>query len=264
MNNRYITLRVVLYAIMLVTTSVALVYQVCRSGGEIPPPPESLGQRDWSEIAKAGGLVIATDYGATQSRHDAKELERLYQLAHYITKRTGIRVEICFEPRLDNLFGDLEAGRIDLLAGHLPRTSLVDTARFGWVRAIRSEPLLLAQRSDTARITSLVELTGGSIALPSESVYKIFVEHLAQEVGLSLEMVEYPDVDTDSLLHLIREGRLDYTLCPSSRAKHYAAKYPELDITLPITHSLLFGWVARRSSPALLDSLELWLQTSSI
>lgn len=261
MQRRYFTPRVILYLIMLASTSAALVYQICRSVEQVAPPAEISIVRDWDEITRTPPLVIATDYGATTSRHDIKELEHLYRLAKFITKRTGIEAQILLEPRLDNLLTELEGGGIDLLAGHLPRTNEIDTGRFAWVRPTLIEPVLLVQRSDTASlIRSQLDLSGKVITLPEGSAYRIFVDHLAEEIGAEIYTAEYPDADTEHLLTLVQGGEADYTLCPSSRAKHYAELYPELDITLPITYSLRSGWVLRRSSPILKDSLSFWLK----
>lgn len=260
--KKYVTLRLVLYAVMLLATSAALVYQVRRARFARPMVEEVAKPRDWTDIVTHSPLVIATDYGATSSRHDVKELEYVYRLSQLITRRTGIAVEVRLEPRLDHLLDSVDAGRIDLLAGHLPRTSQIDTLRFGWVRSIITDPVLLVQRRDTASlIGSQLDLSGKTIALPRGSAYKLFVDHLSDEIGSEIYTAEYDEVDTDSLMHLVEVGTIDFTLCPSSRARYYTKIYPALDISLPITYTLRSGWVLSIHAPVLHDSLSLWIKS---
>lgn len=262
MKHKYLNARMLLYITMLGLTVAALIYQMRRMAPSEVVGLEVTGRgRDWDNIAARQPLIIATDYGATSSNHDEKEMDYLYRLTQYITRRTGVEVALRLEARLDNLLPMLEAGEIDVLAGQLPRTSEIDTARFAWTRPRLIAPVLLAQRSDTTMlIRSQIDLAGKTIALPEGSAYRLFVEHLSQEMGVSIHTAEYPEGDTEDLLRLLQAGEIDYTLCSAARAEHYAALYPDLDISLPVTYSLRSGWLVRRSSVALQDSLALWIK----
>lgn len=264
MRSKYVTPRFVLYLVILVVTMLVFSYQMHKAREVSSREQETFLGRDWMDIDGKSTLIIATDYGVTPSRHDTRELEHLYRLAQLVKRRTGVEVEVRLESRLDNLLDALEQGEIDLLAGNLPRTSSVDTIRFSWMRPILIGPVLLAQRNDTAiLIKSQLELSGKTIALPSGSAYKIFVEHLAQEMGIDIYTKEYPNTDIESIVKLIQDSQADYTLCPSYRSQYYVALYPDLDISLPITYTLRSGWLLRSTSRVLQDSISSWLRALS-
>lgn len=258
MRSNYLSPRLLVYLLALLAVLGAWVYWQYK-------PTEASHEaasyrRDWREISADAPMVIATGYTDITNPEDVRDLESVYTLARLITQRTGVEVRVRLEPLLGNMLDALERGEIDLLAGELIRTSEVDSQHFAWIRPRLLPPLYLAQRRDSATyITEQLGLVGKTIALPQGSPYKFFAQHLSEELGGPIHIVEYPHLSSDSIIELVRSGKLKYTLVSARTARQHAQQKDSLDMALPITFNLRGGWLLRRNAPDLKDSLNIWL-----
>ncbi|MDO4691944.1 MAG: transporter substrate-binding domain-containing protein [Porphyromonadaceae bacterium] len=217
--------------------------------------------RDYPEIAQEGVLRLLAPFNAYDYEGETHQMTGgVYRLAQELGKRTGLKIEVVLENGQDRGLQMLLNGEVDLIASPRVRTSGVDTLRYQWVQDRTSGPIYLVGRKDSLSVVhSHLDLAGKVITLPKASALRLFVDHLQEEIGEGISIELDPLYSTEQLIILVASGKRDYTLCTSEEAEHYRQKFPDLDITFPMSYSLREGWLARRSSPALVDSLKVWL-----
>lgn len=217
--------------------------------------------RDYPEIAHEGVLRLLAPYNAHSYDGELQQMTgSVYRLAQELGSRTGLKVEVVLENGQDRSLRMLLSGEVDLIASPRVRTTDIDTLRYQWVQDRTSGPIYLVGRKDSlSTVSSHLDLAGRVITLPKASALRLFVEHLQEEIGEGISIELDPLYSTEQLIILVASGKRDYTLCTSQEAEYYRQKFPDLDITFPMSYSLREGWLARRSSPALVDSLKVWL-----
>lgn len=246
-----------LYFLLLAVGLGAMYYLriLARGGDELKLPLS----RDYAEIACEGRLRLQAVYNTLEA--DAEVGTALaYDLARLLSERSGLEVEVILENDRDKALQMLLEGRVDVITRAITRTSEVDTTLFSLVRQQLSGPLHLVQRRDSATlIRRQIDLANKTIVLPKGSRWRIFVDHLSEEIGEKISVDFDPLYDTEQLIMKVAAGSIDYTLCSDRESKHYSPLFEGLDFDLPVSYSLRSAWLIRRNAPVLLDSLSLWL-----
>lgn len=226
-----------------------------------PSAPQPLSSRDWPEIQREGVLRILSSYSdGGVSVQDGERTGTIYELAQELTARSGLRVEVVLENDWSKATQWLYSGRIDLLARPLAHTSEVDTLHFRPWRVRSAAPLYLVQRRDSAHlIRQQLELAGKQIVLPKASPYQLFLQHLSEEIGETIQLSYDSLYPSEQLAMRVAAGSIGYTLATAQEAARYRKLFPELDCSLPLSYSLREVWLLRRSSPQLADSLSRWI-----
>lgn len=253
--------RLLPYYIVLLFVGLGGMYYL-RSQMQEPQPEPRGSLRDYPEIARDGVLRLQSAYSAAEHQvASEQELSQVQQLSRQLSRLSGLKVEVVLENSRDKALEMLLDGRVDVLTRAFVRTSELDSTRLWLVQERLSGPLYLVQRKDSvAQISKQIDLAGKTITLPKGTRWGIFVNHLAEEIGDSIQVVQEPLYDTEQLIMQIASGKIDYTLCTASEAKYYGEHFEGLDFSLPISYSLRSAWVIRRESKALADSLAIWLE----
>jgi len=58
---------------------------------------------------------------------------------------------------------------------------------------------------------------------------------------------------------MVAHGDIDYAVCDESIARAAADSIPQIDINTAISFTQFYSWAVSKQSPALLDSLNTWL-----
>lgn len=215
--------------------------------------------RDYAEVKAEGRIrVLAPYYLSRLGKGDKLNLQSLIAK---LSKRSGLDVQMLLEDNTQKALDMLARGEVDLVLHSVERTTVLDSTTLLWLREEVAEPIYLVQRPDSVgQVVPQLELGGATIVLPKGSSLSLFVQHLADELGLELSLKEDSLYNTEQLLIKVQAGTIDYTLCSGEERKYYTSLFPQLDFSVPMSHNLRKGWLVRRSSPILADSLSLWLK----
>lgn len=249
-----------LYGVLLLFTLMLMgwLYQLAQSDAETISS-ETI-HKDYTEIHSVGRIIVATSYSAFAYDSTNSQLQTLIQT---LSRNSGLDVNVVVEDNTRKMLDLLRAGEVDIIVKPLVRTSEIDTALFSWLHSEVSGPIYLVQRRDsTGQVSKQLDLTGKTIRLPQGSPQSIFLRHLSEEMGLSLDIEYDPVYNTEQIIMLVSAGEVDYTLCSESEATVYQELFPTLDFSLPVSHNLRRGWLIRKSSVHLRDSLRRWLCSS--
>lgn len=250
------TTRMRLYLVCLVLTLVAMGF-IARCSRSSTQSESIIVERDYPQIAQEGKLRVLASYAQHQ---EANSSGSIVMLSRRLSQASGLEIEIRLEDNTDEALRLLASGQIDLIMHPLVRSSAIDTIQYRWVRESTSGPIYLVQRLDSAtRLTRQLDLEGQTIHLPKGSPHALFVQHLANEIGGTINITEDELYNTEQLIVLVQARQIDLTLCNEDERKRLETHFPELDFSLPLSHSLRRGWLVRRSSPMLSDSLSSWL-----
>lgn len=214
--------------------------------------------RSYKELKADGYLNILAPYNLTLV--DSLSPSSLPRLMAKLRESSGLEIRLHLEDNTQRALDMLQSGDVDLVLHSVAHTASVDSTHFVWLHELVADPIYIVQRADSLQITKQLDLNHKVITLPQSSPQRIFVEHLADEMGLELSISEDEYYNTEQLVMKVNAGTIDYTLCSGEEAKRYRKLFPSLNFDLPISHNLRRGWIARRSTPQLTDSLRVWLR----
>lgn len=231
---------------------------------ELVLKPQQLAQeenptRDYQTVLKDGTIRLLAPYRLTlEPEHSPNNLKKLMEK---LRKRSSLEVELRLEDNTHKALDQLLASKVDLVLHSIAHTSRLDSNAFVWLHEVVAEPIYLVQRQDSSQqLKKQLDLEHQTITLPLGSPMKIFVEHIADEMGVELHTEEDSLYNTEQLIMKVQAGSIDYTLCSGEEAKTYRNRFPTLDFNLPISHNLRRGWIARKATLQLADSLSVWLR----
>lgn len=244
----------------LLLAALGLMYWLNRSAQEASKTEDrQLLPRDYAEVKAEGKLRVLAPYYL--SRLGKGDKHNLQSFMAKLGKRSGLEVQMLLEDNTHKALEMLIRGEVDLVLHSVERTSLLDSTSFVWLSEDVAEPIYLVQLPDSiGQIVPQLGLGGTTIVLPQGSSLALFVQHLADELGLELKLKEDSLYNTEQLIIKVQAGSIDYTLCSGEERKYYTNLFPQLDFSVPMSHNLRKGWLARRSSPILADSLSLWIK----
>lgn len=253
--------RMWLYLILLVLALGTMWLLKPSTQGDDTDKAKSLLPRDYKEVKEEGILRVLAPYTVTQENTSTSG-ENVQSLINSLKKLSGLDIELRLEDNTHKALEMLLLGEVDLVLKPIAHTAELDSSLYIWLGQHVAEPIYLVQRKDTTQqIHKQLELENKVITLAHRSHLRLFLQHLTEEMGITMQIREDSLYNTEQLIMKVQAGSIDYTLCSGEEVKRYKDSFPSLDFTLPITHNLRRGWLTRRSSPQLADSLRYWLQS---
>lgn len=219
--------------------------------------------RDYQEVKSEGILRVMAPYqiGTDSTKQGT---ENAQQLIHRLRKRSGLEIELSLEDNTHRALEALLLGEVDLILEPVAYTAELDSSLYILLDERLADPIYLVQRRDSAKhVSKQLELEGREVTLPLNSELQLFLHHISEEMGLNIAIRQDSLYNTEQLIMKVQAASIDYTLCSGEEAKRYARHFPDLDFTLPISHNLRRGWLTRRASPILADSLRRWLSAEA-
>lgn len=227
---------------------------------------------DIDSIKTRGRLIALTGYSSSsyfvyKGQPMGYEYEMLQLLADYL----DLDLDIVIVRNLDRIFSMLNEGRGDILAYNMTVTK----ERQKKVRFTNHHTLIhqvLIQRMpdnwrDMKRhqierqlLQNATELIGKKVHVRKGSSYYHRLQHLSDEIGGDIDIVEVPgNVSTESLIAQVANGEIDYTVADENVAQVNAAYHQNLDIRIPISLPQRIAWAVRNNSPEMLNMINEWL-----
>ncbi|MDD6891121.1 MAG: transporter substrate-binding domain-containing protein [Bacteroidales bacterium] len=222
--------------------------------------------RDYAEIAESGVLRAVTEYNSVSYHVTGDTVEGFdYELLHAFATDKGLRLELhpvmSFEERLEGVC----QGRYDLLAaGTLVNTRSKDSLLF--TRTLLQGKQVLVQRKsagpdDSLFLRNQLDLAHKRLYVVKGSPALLRLHHLISEMADTIYIEEVEQYGQEQLLAMVAGGDIDYAVCEERIARNLLPEFPELDTGTDISFTQFYAWGTGRRSPALLDSLNAWLDT---
>jgi membrane-bound lytic murein transglycosylase MltF len=251
--------RYVILAIIVVCLFSGAAYFVFQNGFEGKKPC-----RDWPEIKASGVLNVVTEYNAIDYYVSGDSIAGIqYELCKQIEKRAGLKINLFLENDWETCVKKLAANTYDVIAMNIPVTS-ESKKHLAFTNPLTQSKLVLVQRSQTGRndpllIRNQLDLAYKKIFIPKNSPSLLRLRNLSEEIAEPISIEEIDGKTQEHLLYMVYYGQIDYTVVDEDIAAKYKDWFLELDMQTEIGFTHLRAWAVRKSSPVLLDSLNLWL-----
>ncbi|MCP9611402.1 transporter substrate-binding domain-containing protein [Coprobacter tertius] len=256
MKNRN---RLILYVILLVLSiSVMVMIKKCSR-------PVHLPIRDYEQIAKSDTLRIVTDYTPLSYRVSGDTVIGFdYELAHLISKRSGLVVEVYPEVSLSKSLEGLNENRYDIVGRPIPITT-ENKQNYNFAETIQLNKQVLVQRkaeynNGKKPIRNQLNLGKKELYIVRDTPTRLRIENLSHEIGDTIYIKEEPVYGAEQLVIMVAKGDIDYVVCDETIARKMAKEYSEIDYGTDISFTQFQSWALRKNSPVLLDSLNVWLK----
>lgn len=230
--------------------------------------------RDFSEIYRSGELrVIVEDnkmsYFTIQC-DSVVECDTLgglqVKMVEEFARKHGLNVTFTNERDLGKAMEMLDADEVDVLVWHIPvyndmkekisYTIPVFTSRQKLIQRKKSKNSL----DTTLFITNQLDLAEKQVFIVPGSIFKQRLEHLQHEIGDTIFLREIPGSNDDMLFRMVNDTLIDYSVCDEFVARVLQKEYPDVDMSTAVSFTQNYSWGVSPSTPALLDSLNAWLE----
>jgi ABC-type amino acid transport substrate-binding protein len=218
-------------------------------------------RNDYNEIKQAGELRVCGEYDPFSFYIDSTGQHGFdVELIQSFASLHSLKLVYLHDGNLEHRIKGLELGRYDILMGPLPVLTAYKK-RIAYTLPLGTSRLVLIQRASDNPIRNQVDLAGKRIALPAFSPYTMRINHLAVEISDSIFVKQVRVVNNEALVNLVLSGREEYAAMDERVARSLKTLYPDMDCSTPLSKTQFQAWAVRPGSKALLDSLNLFIET---
>ena len=217
-------------------------------------------QRDLPEIIINNTLnvVSADNYEGDDSINSLH-----YELCQFISQRSGLTIHYFFEKNLDKAINKLGKNVYDVIVQSVTITKENKKLLSFTVPISQSKQMLVQRKKNdddsTLFITNQLDLANKTIFVAKNSPAILRLKNLAEEIAEPVKIKEIAVTSTDELILLVANKKIDFAVVNNESSLKYASLFPDLDFNIEISFSYLQAWALRKTSPVLLDSLNVWI-----
>ena len=221
--------------------------------------------RDYPEILKEDTLRIVTDYNPLSYYVTQDSIIGFdYELANLISKRSGLAVLVFPEVSLSKSLQGLNKNVYDIVGRTLPVTT-ESKQEYNFTETILLNKQVLIQRkpefnNNTKPIRNQLDLARKTLYIISDAPTRYRIENLAHETGDTIYVKEETKYGAEQLVIMVAKGDIEFAVINENIAQQMASEFPEIDYQTDISFTQFQSWALRKTSPVLLDSLNVWLK----
>lgn len=216
-------------------------------------------------------IVAVTDFNSTNYFIYRGQLMGFqYELLQEFADHTGKKLDVIVENDFEKRFKKIVKGEADLIASNLTvtkdRKKLVDfTIPYGETRQVlvQRKPSGWSKMDDSEieqkLIRNQLDLKRKVIFVKKNSVYAQRLRNLSNEMGDTI-FVEEVSKDTEELIKMVAEGKIDYTISDESISNLNQAYFDNLDVATPVSFPQHVAWAVRKGETELLKEVNTWLE----
>ncbi|MGK4473434.1 membrane-bound lytic murein transglycosylase MltF [Aeromonas molluscorum] len=231
--------RVLAYLRHIVRLFLAVIMTLLLASCDFHTPSSQLEQ-----IRQRGEIRVGTLYGPTSYyQRDDTAFGYDYELAQSFADWLGVKLTIIPVNTSAELVGLLEGGKLDLVAAAIVVTP-ERRAQFRFGPGFYQVSPKLVYRNGSRRPRSLDDIDGKLVVAKGSSGEDLLKAFHKTHPKLSWQAD--PKSDTDDLLKMLAEGKIDYTIVPNTVLARTQRYYPELAEALTLSDSQTVAWVMNR------------------
>ncbi|WP_109832377.1 MltF family protein [Reichenbachiella versicolor] len=229
--------------------------------------------RDLGAIKREGKLTAIVDNSSTgMFLYRGEPLGFEYELISKYAEYTGLDLEFKIARSIEEGFELINKGDGDILAHNLTVTK-ERKEKIGFTNSHYHIRQVLIQRKpekwrdmklheiDEVLIRSVIDLIGKEVYVRKHSAFGSRLRNLSDEIGGEILVVEdFEDLETESIIELVADGTIEYTVADENLAKLIAKKHPILDVKTPVSFPQQIAWGVRDNADSLKLSINTWLK----
>ncbi len=228
--------------------------------------PQHLPDRDFNQIQEEGVLRVVTEYSTTGYYISDDSVSGFqYTMANALAGHFGWKIEISLENNLAACIEGLNTQQYDVIARNIP-INAENKKILDFTDPILFDRQVLIQRTasinhKTPPIRNQIELGKKTVFVPENSPAILRLQNLSEEIADTIYVVEDKQYGAEQLIYMVVSGDIDYAVIDRNTALSYQKRFPGLDMQTDIGFTQMQSWAVRKTSPALLDSINSWLKT---
>ncbi len=229
---------------------------------------------DLDQIKERGSLIAIVDNSSTgYFIYKGRPMGYEYDLLNLLAQHLNVKLEIKLTTNIDKAFQMLNEGEGDIIAYSLTVTNerknlvaftdshfntrqmLVQKKPENWRNLTRDEV-------EHSLIRNQVDLIGKQIHVRKHSAYIERLQHLSEEIGGDIMIIEEHDtIETEGLIRKVNDGEIRYTVADETVAYVNASYYPDIDVNTPLSFPQQIAWAVRKNATELLPEINQWMST---
>ena len=196
-----------------------------------------------------------------------------YELLSDFCKTNGLELEMIVNENLDSCFSLLDSCQVDVVAVGIGSNKNMKR------RYLLTDPILMqksvlvqrlpkdwknmstANEVENQLLRSSVDLAGKTVHLPQGSHEVKLLEHLSDQIGDTIYIVECDSLNSFDLVKAVSSGLIDYTVVEEYVARMASIGLPGLDTKLNVSVEQPLCWVLQNheSDSSLLRTINCWI-----
>ena len=196
-----------------------------------------------------------------------------YELLSDFCNANGLELEMIVNENLDSCFRLLDSCQVDMVAVGIGSNKEM-RRRYLLTEPIMMQKSVLVQRMpkdwnkmstanevENQLLRSSVDLAGKTIHLPQGSHEVKLLEHLSDQIGDTIYIVECDSLNSFDLVKAVESGEIDYTVVEEYVARMASIGLKGLDTKLNVSVEQPLGWVVQNhdNDSSLLIALNGWI-----
>jgi membrane-bound lytic murein transglycosylase F len=226
---------------------------------EQPIKEEEIVLRDLDDIISSDTLRVITMYGPTSYfLYRDNQMGYEYEVQKKLCDELNVVSQLIIAPDIPTMLKWLQEGKGDLIAYRVPYTQEnKELVAFTDVQYVSNQ--VLVQRQSDSIIKTVLELSGDTITVPQNSIYKGRLEALDDEIGggIIVELVD-DSIPTEELIARVAHHQLSYTVSDDVTASINKTIFGNIDYSLAISFPQRSAWVVSKNAPQLLKYINNW------
>ena len=193
-----------------------------------------------------------------------------YELLTRLAEKLNLELDIEITNDIEEAFQMLNRGEGDIIAFNLTVTAsrkarVAFTEHHNEVKQVLVQSLpdqwrqIKRHRLDKMLIRNPLDLEGKQVHVQKNSAYSARLTNLAEEIGGEIGIVE-EDTDTETLIKMVADGEIDYTVADEDIALVNATYYSSIDVSTPVSFPQKVAWATRQNAPQLLSAVNDWIR----
>lgn len=227
-------------------------------------------------LMNRGVLVAVTNCGPFNYKmQDSRPIGFEYELLSDFCNSLNIKLELIVNDNQDTCFQLLDSCKVDLVATGLGLTKDVKK-HFMTTNPIIMQKSVLVQRLpkgwssmstvnevENQLLRSPIDLAGKTICVPKGSHAVKTLQHLSEEIGDTIFIVENDTLSSMQLVEAVYDGLIDYTVVDEYIAKVATKGMRGMDINLAVSVEQPLGWAMRQEKDSsLLVAVNNWIDNA--
>jgi len=213
---------------------------------------------DLPGILDSGRLSVVTDSSSIGfSMKNDSVYGFQYEIVKAFADTLGLELVISEQNDMKTCVNGLINGDYDIIASFMPvttewKSNVLFTNPFFTSRQF------LVQKIDSAKsveVKKIDDLANKTICIPENSPFKIRIKHLSDEIASPINIQEMRAETPERMVQLVSLGKIKYSICDEQFAQKMKMKYPNIDVSLPISFEQRQAWAVHIKSPKLLSEL---------
>ena len=225
-----------------------------------------------ANIQQRGKLVAITDNNPINYFiYKGEKRGYQYDMLKGFADHLGVELELIVEADPYQALQYLRQSQVDVVAMELPSTSEIREGTVFTDAFFESRQVLVQRKPAQWRrmrdvksaekmvIRNLTELSGQTIAIPSENRKQYYLSDIQHATANSVDIIVLRDVNSVELIEAVNNKEVDYTLAYEHTAKAMSQIYPDLDISTPVSPKMAVSWTLRKGAVNLQNEMNQWV-----